>query len=439
MSVYNIYRVILSLTQIVSYMVCMSENLNAALQNNTVIPAHHDKWEAVNITYTKNFPYDWSSRTNTQGCMKVSVLSGNKKKIAQLRCDESIILLRPDNIVDQWDHFQKKNGYLLFTMKEFGLVNIHAQMTKIILPHSVQFRTKSSDMPAGTVTGIFFQHGLTREYRLENIKSHIVSTLTATPDHPVYVKNKKAFLPIDTITPDDQLSNRYVHFLHGRSGYGGINHRSHQLTAVYNIEVYKNHTYFVGNDRILVHNICKFTLQEIYYYFKERGCLSNRIVKRTVKYVDDRAERTKSYQFDNLYIQFPESEISQLFIEHAAKLKDGEENFFSYKRMFRKMGFREERGPFPACTPKKRWHLKYPIAMDMYENDLLPQLKIEYTFDLLVRRITGKEGLCYADLYRFVELVSPSSLIKYTKLTADDHFAAVPMLMVETQTFRLSE
>ena len=437
-SVSTIYSVIFLLIRIAGYTVCISENLNAALQHNTAILSHHDKWKAVRITYIKNFPYSWRGRTDTQGCTKVSALSGNKKKIVQLQCNESIILLRPGNIVDEWDYFQKKNGYLLFTMKEFGLMNIQAHMTKIILPHSMKFRMKLSDMPAGIVTGIFFRHGLTREYRLENIKNHIISTLIATSDHPVYVKNKKAFLPIDTIMPDDQLSNRYVHFLRRRSGRCEITHHSHQLTAVYNIEVHKNHTYFVGNDRILVHNACKFTPQEIYYYFKERDYLSNRTVKRTAKYSQNGNIREERYQFDNLYIQFPESEISKLFTKHAEKLKDGEENDFSYERMFKKMGFREEKVHFPIDAPQKRWHLKYPIVMDMYENDILPQLKIEYTFDMLVRKITGKEGLCYVDFYKFVELVSPSSLIKYSKLTADDYFAAIPMLMVETRVFTLT-
>ena len=439
MSGHNIYRAIFLLTQIAGYTVCISENLNAALQNNTSIPAHHDKLKAVKITYTKNFPYDWSSRTDTQGCTKVSVLSGNKKKIAQLRCNESIILLRPGSVVDQWDYFQKKNGYLLFTMKEFGLVNIHAHMITVMLPRSMASGINYSDIPAGIITGIFLKHTLNiRKYTLENTKNHIRSTLTATPEHPVYVKNKKAFIPIDKVAFHDQLSNKNVRLLCQESGHCGTSYHPGEPTRVYNLEVYKKHTYFVGSEYILAHNICGMTAQDVYFYFTGR----NRVVEEGFRMEvltegsgEEGRQQPTSIYLQNIFLKVRNIDISELKKKYVLRLqnspfKDRGAEGFSLQKTLEHLGFVKKKIEYRRSTGRVGiWQLRYAIPINIYEKYILPSITDRYSFDHFIRQNTGgRAGLCYFDLSRLMWKIAPGSERIYPKLDYGHIFATQPML-----------
>ena len=160
---------------------------------------------------------------------------------------------------------------------------MHAHMTKATWLSSAGLHMNSSDISAGMVTGIFMRHTLdTREYTLGNKKNHTISTLISTPDHPVYVKNKKAFIPIDTVPSYDELSNKNIHILcrEHRLSHCRIPYHSQELTEVYNIEVHKKHTCFVGNEPILVHNICRLTPQEIYSHITENHPAQAGMIKR---------------------------------------------------------------------------------------------------------------------------------------------------------------
>ena len=443
-SVSAIYSVIFLLIRIAGYTVCISENLNAALQHNTAIPSHHDKWKAVKITYTKNFPYGWSSRTDTQGCTKVSALSGNKKKIVQLQCNESIILLRPGNIVDQWNHFQKKNGYLLFTMKELGLVNIHAHMVTVMLPRSMASGMNSSGIPAGIITGIFLKHTLdVRQYTLENTKSHIRSTLTVTPEHPVYVNNKKAFIPIDSVTSHDQLSSKNVHLLCQEPGLCGIPYHPGGPTGVYNIEVHKKHTYFVGSEYTLAHNICGMTAQDVYLHLTKKNRVSEKSLGIGVRLEGEEGqEESASLSLQHIFLKIRNADILELKKEYVLRLENspfkdkGAENF-SLKKTLEHLGFIRKqidyRGPLYRV---EIWQLQYPISTNIYEKYILPSITDRYSFGHFIRQNTGgRAGLCYFDLSRLMWKIAPGSERIYPKLEYGHIFAGEPMLASSILTF----
>ena len=110
---HHVYRityphVIFFLAQVAGCAVCVSSDLNATSQNALPEVVYSDKWEAVNITYKKDFPYSSQGKIDSSGCIKVSVFLHNKKKRLQLRCNENIKLLRPGSVVDKWADFQKK-------------------------------------------------------------------------------------------------------------------------------------------------------------------------------------------------------------------------------------------------------------------------------------------------------------------------------------------
>ena len=122
---------------------------------------------------------------------------------------------------------------------------------------------KKSVQPAGTnsnrVTGIYIHDtDNVRTWKFIDQRKHI-SIIHATPNHPFYVKNLKKFLPLQKITPAMTLIDDHHHIIHllcpaQKNGQCGLPYHPDRISTVYNIEVNRQHQYFVSGEHILVHN-----------------------------------------------------------------------------------------------------------------------------------------------------------------------------------------
>ena len=171
-----------------------------------------------------------------------------------------IQLLRPITWLQKHNMDQVGNKVTL-SIPEFGIDNIYATVNKVA---SVQLNTVNIDWSktkSRPVIGKFKRYASdVRTYRFKDSEGHI-ETINATPNHPFYVQNKQAFMPISQVSATDQLlmqSGEQVHLIceSGKKKSCGkqYNHNSEPV-VVYNLEVYRKHTYYVGQRKILVHNV----------------------------------------------------------------------------------------------------------------------------------------------------------------------------------------
>ena len=213
----------------------------------------------IDIVYYIYFP--WYKKYKTEkikGCHGFFLHSGS----AVLRCEENVSLLRPLHTIKAWRRQQSKMGFLSLTMDEFGIKNVHGYIKKI---QSISLDTFSIHKKNGKerpVIGKFIRHvNDVRKYRFKNRTTGKISTVFSTPNHPFYVKNKGMFIPIETISPEDEMLQKDGQIMkmicstpHG-TGCGA--HSGESMVSVYNLEIAQKHTYFVGQDFILVHNQCR--------------------------------------------------------------------------------------------------------------------------------------------------------------------------------------
>ncbi len=224
-------------------------------------------WEEVDFIYYDNFPYKSSYANKTiADCKKAS----NSNKIAILRCTEHMHLLRPKTRVRQWQKEQKRQGWVPVTIKEFGIDDVHGHITAI-KPTSVNtthLNIKQSHH--SPVIATFVRHVLeVQTYTFKDLKTGKLSKVTATPNHKFYVANKKEFESIQAISSKDQLVSATGHQVQLVCGSDKENHCGTNYgvkgvpVTVYNLEVYRQHRYFVGKEQLLVHNV---------YECREAGC-----------------------------------------------------------------------------------------------------------------------------------------------------------------------
>ena len=226
-------------------------------------------WEEVDFIYYDNFPYKSSYANKTiADCKKASNSNSNSNKIAILRCTEHMHLLRPKTRVRQWQKEQKRQGWVPVTIKEFGIDNVHGHITAI-KPTSVNtthLNIKQSHH--SPVIATFVRHVLeVRTYTFKDLKTGKLSKVTATPNHKFYVANKKEFESIQAISSKDQLVSATGHQVQLVCGSDKENHCGTNYgvkgvpVTVYNLEVYRQHRYFVGKEQLLVHNVYKCDLE----------------------------------------------------------------------------------------------------------------------------------------------------------------------------------
>ena len=235
-------------------------------------------WEEVDFIYYDNFPYKSSYANKTiADCKKASNSNSNSNKIAILRCTEHMHLLRPKTRVRQWQKEQKRQGWVPVTIKEFGIDDVHGHITAI-KPTSVNtthLNIKQSHH--SPVIATFVRHVLeVRTYTFKDLKTGKLSKVTATPNHKFYVANKKEFESIQAISSKDQLVSATGHQVQLVCGSDKENHCGTNYgvkgvpVTVYNLEVYRQHRYFVGKEQLLVHNVYKCDLEGCGKSFAER-------------------------------------------------------------------------------------------------------------------------------------------------------------------------
>jgi hypothetical protein len=174
-----------------------------------------------------------------------------------------IKLLRPidwlkDNGIDE------VGNKAVFSLPEFGVESVEVEVVSV-LPTTVDTsRVDWAVEKSRPVIGKFKRYAEdVRTYTFRDASGN-VETINVTPNHPFYVKNKGEFVAIDDVASSDELIDQLGKSIKlscplGKEiSCGEQYNKSGKPVVVYNLEVYKNHVYFVGGDALLVHNNCVF-------------------------------------------------------------------------------------------------------------------------------------------------------------------------------------
>ena len=176
------------------------------------------------------------------------------------------------------------------SIPEFGVTSVNARVT-VIKPSKLDLSainlTTTDQRP---VIGIFKRYAKdVRTYTFKDEKSH-VEKVNATPNHPFYVKNKDKFISIDEISASDELVSQLGKQVKLICPVGKNNHCGEEYNMdgkpviVYNLEVYRNHIYFVSDNKVLVHNSCSLNktgklsdnaLADMRKMNESKGCIFN--------------------------------------------------------------------------------------------------------------------------------------------------------------------
>ena len=211
----------------------------------------------LTLTYRHDFSCLKECRKNTvENCSK-SIQHPHK-----LMCIEEVKLIRPRKLAYQWQKEQYHHGHINFTIKEFGINHVRARIISAIPFTSKSFKKKSENKSKELVTGLFKIHTFNvRKYILKNIDTGMISSIHTTPDHLFYLQNRQDFLPIKISTEKDTMITSNGNPIKLISCRGNTSttykNKTNIPRLVYNLEIRKKHAYFVGSDKILVHNICQ--------------------------------------------------------------------------------------------------------------------------------------------------------------------------------------
>ena len=182
-----------------------------------------------------------------------------------LRCTEHISLLRSEALVRHWQRKQKQHGFFLLNLSGTGIHYVHAKI-KSILPYAFPpIKNNLISKKNSTVTGLFKRHSSdVKTYIFKRLSTGELSTINATPTHPFYVKYLNKWLPLEKITSDmiliDSRNNEIALVCHRRKQHCGTPWHPGEITTIYNLEVYKKHDYFAGEQMLLVHNCSRVFL-----------------------------------------------------------------------------------------------------------------------------------------------------------------------------------
>ena len=169
-----------------------------------------------------------------------------------------VVLLRPKNwalqhgLIPSHDNKQwaVSNGLPVKTVFVSSVIPFYPDKKK-----SAQLNSGNSNM----VTGIYiYDTDNVRTWKFIDRKKQL-TIIHATPNHPFYVQNLKKFLPLQKITPAMTLTDDRQHIIHllcpaQKNRQCGLPYHSNRVSTVYNMEVNRQHQYFVSGEHILVHN-----------------------------------------------------------------------------------------------------------------------------------------------------------------------------------------
>ena len=231
-------------------------SIHAAIAGQNTVKKYINS-SMITIAYHKNFPYKKSYDKNLiPGCKKIYT---NKPL---LYCKEYVQLMRPVTLIKKWQDTQKKIGYLPITLPEFNIFNVAGEIISIIPAATYsKYLLSETNSTGHMVTGKFIRHSdKVGRYVFVTGKDSVIDKINATDNHLFYVKNRDKFIPVSKIQPTDSLINKDGKTVHLKHTVNSKNRdkklADKTLVTVYNLEVLSNHTYFVGNRNILVHNGC---------------------------------------------------------------------------------------------------------------------------------------------------------------------------------------
>ncbi len=244
-----------------------AQNSNLIIASSpTFLPSYDSQpitpqtWEEVDFVYYHDFTCKATCIDKViLGCRQAN---SDRGKVV-LRCTEHMNLLRPKTMVRQWQQEQKKQGRVSLTIKEFGVNNVYGYITAI-KPTTVNTSHLDINRCHQTpVISLFVRHVLkVRTYQFKDFNTEKISHVSATPEHRFYVENYNAFVPIQDLSPKDNLISATGHQVHllckgNRNSHCGVSYGVKGFPVeVYNLEIYQKHRYFVGKGQILVHNTC---------------------------------------------------------------------------------------------------------------------------------------------------------------------------------------
>lgn len=167
-------------------------------------------------------------------------------------------LLRP--IIYAHHYGLVQHGQIRMNLSEFGVPNADVTIDKVkpLYQKSISTDKQLSSLTSNVIGLFVHQTNDVRTYRFRDSKGSI-SIIHATPNHPFYVENLHAYVPINMVSDTDKLmghSDKIVHLScsQGKHIHCGLPYRRGKTTTVYNIEVYQHHIYRVSKNEILVHN-----------------------------------------------------------------------------------------------------------------------------------------------------------------------------------------
>ena len=311
-------------------------------------PDMSQQWQEVSIAYNQDFPYLKAyENKKIPGCFKL------KSAKPVLRCREQIQLLRPRKVIDRWKSLQERRGYLSIATGKTGNTVLHAHISHI---QSSEFNGRmpcSSDGISNVVISRFIRHTThVAEYKFKNEQGRI-NKITATPDHLFYVINKKTFMPVDDLSSADLLINdtgqtaRLIcpsgHFRH----CGSLLYQKQRIVTVYNLEVRGQPVYFVGKQRILVHNGCNNHLKKFYEQLKGHGLISEKNETVIISVADD--------------------QIHKIRYDGSAKKGKWQLHELGFRKMKRQGLYREDN----RLKTLRVWKLPIPATLKFYEENIL--------------------------------------------------------------------
>ena len=232
-------------------------SINAGAMN------YSSAWVRLALVYYKNFPYHEINRhetnshevnvnTHVSGCMRRTNPTGSHHTL--WHCWEKIYLLRPLSEVASW---HKEQGHLKLKFSAFKINHIRAKITSFHILKNAPDLSAGDHMP---VTGIFITHApVVEQYRFRHISTGRISTIRATPDHPFYLQNSGSFVPVAQLSSAGNLLNSRNEIVRiicpaDHTANCGTSRYTSLPAQVYNLEIYKKHAFYAGNEKILVHN-----------------------------------------------------------------------------------------------------------------------------------------------------------------------------------------
>ena len=242
--------------------VCYADSGRSFLYNRFHLAT--ENMERVAIVYDRVFSYpDTYQSRYTQGCTQSTSVVQKIIYMSIMRCRSYVYLLRPSHLVRYWQRMEALKGYFPLTVQEFGVIGVHGHI-KAVEPAPEDFNMHHTDNKRfSMVSGVFLTWApVIKRYLFKDLQTGLTAGVKATPNHRFYVKNKHAFIAIDTVSSADELITSSGHKVKllcspGRRNHCGDPVNSGMPAMVYNLEVNRSHRYFVSGSEVLVHNGCE--------------------------------------------------------------------------------------------------------------------------------------------------------------------------------------